>query len=183
MDCIGLMMEEHGYIKRMLAVIRRYCYKILKNEDVRYEDFFSLIDFVRSYADRHHHGKEETLLFNRMLDELGPIAEKLIRHGMLVEHDLGRMYMQELETAVNKAMAGDDESRLDVIANAISYTHLLTRHIDKEDEVVYKFAKTRLSKETMEAVERDCSQFEQDGENRSRRKKYLEMLAEFEARI
>lgn len=183
MDCIGLMMEEHGYIKRMLAVMRSYCYKILRNEDVRYEDFFSLIDFVRSYADRHHHGKEESLLFNRMLDELGPIAEKLIRHGMLVEHDLGRMYMQDLEAAVNKVLAGDDEARLDVIANAISYTHLLTKHIDKEDEVVYKFAQTRLSKETMEAVERDCRQFEQDIDNGSRRNKYLEMLAEFEARV
>lgn len=183
MNCIELMKEEHTYIKRMLTVIRRYCYRILKNEEVRYEDFFELIDFVRNYADRHHHGKEESMLFNRMMDELGPIADKLIRHGMLVEHDLGRLYMQELESAVKKVLGGDDEARLDVIANAVSYTHLLTRHIDKEDEVVYKFAKTRLAKETMEAVEQDCRRFELDLKNEADRKRYLDMLVEFEAKV
>lgn len=183
MDCIELMKEEHRYIKRMLAVIRKYCYKVLKNEEVHYEDFFSLIDFVRNYADRHHHGKEESLLFNRMMDELGPIADKLIRHGMLVEHDLGRLYMQELEAAVKKVISGDDEARLDVIANAVSYTHLLTRHIDKEDEVVYKFAGNRLASATMEAVEQDCRRFEEDPENDLSRKKYIDMLVEFEAKV
>ena len=119
MNCIELMVEEHKNIKRMLAVIRKYCYKILKNEKVQYEDFFVLIDFVRNYADKHHHGKEETLLFDRMVNEMGPAAEKLVRHGMLVEHDLGRLHMQELEAAVRRVLNGDDEARLDVIANAV----------------------------------------------------------------
>lgn len=90
MNCMDLMVEEHKNIKRMLAIIRKYCYKILKNEAVQYEEFYRIIDFVRNYADKHHHGKEETLLFDKMMHELGPTAEKLIRHGMFVEHDLGR---------------------------------------------------------------------------------------------
>jgi len=40
MNCIELMIEEHNNTKRMLAVIRKYCYKILKDEKVQYEDFF-----------------------------------------------------------------------------------------------------------------------------------------------
>jgi len=183
MNCIDLMVEEHRNIKRMLAVIRKYCYKILKNENVQYEDFFILIDFVRSYADRHHHGKEEELLFNRMMNELGSAAEKLVRHGMLVEHDFGRLYMQELETAVKKVIAGDDEARLDVIANAISYTHLLHRHIDKEDAVVFKFAQNNFSKETMEAINLDCERFEREAEESGIQQKYLDILAEFEAKV
>ena len=66
MECIQLMIDEHKNIKRMLAVIRKLCYKVLEQEKVDYEDFFKVIDFVRNYADRHHHGKEETLLFKRM---------------------------------------------------------------------------------------------------------------------
>jgi len=27
-----------------------------------------------------------------MLEKLGPVADKLIRNGMLVEHDLGRLH-------------------------------------------------------------------------------------------
>lgn len=180
---IDLMVAEHVNIKRMLAVIRKYCYKVLKNEDVNYEDFFQLIDFVRNYADKHHHGKEEHFLFNKMMAELGPVAEKLVRHGMLVEHDLGRLHMQELEAAVHRVINGDDEARLDIIANAISYTHLLQRHIDKEDKVVYTFAQNNLSRETLEALDRESGKFEQDAAREKIQEKYLKILEEFEAKV
>ncbi|MBE6033786.1 MAG: hemerythrin domain-containing protein [Clostridiales bacterium] len=183
MNYIEMMVEEHTNIKRMLSVIRKYCYKVLKNEELDYEDFFMLIDFVRNYADKHHHGKEEKLLFDMMMKELGPTAEKLVRNGMLVEHDLGRLHMQELETAVKKVIEGDDEARLDVIANAISYTHLLHRHIDKEDNVVYQFAQKNLSAETQEMLERECRQFEQDAKDKNIQKKYLDMIIQFEDKV
>lgn len=183
MDCIDLMVEEHKNIKRMLQVIRKYCYKILKDEQVEYEDFFIIIDFVRNYADAHHHGKEEKLLFERMTNELGPVAEKLIRHGMIVEHDLGRLHMQELEAAVRKVIDGDDEARLDVIANAVSYTHLLYRHIDKEDGVVYKFARNNLIKDTMDKLDFECERVEKEAQDKHLQEKYLKLLEEFEQKV
>lgn len=183
MNYIDLMIEEHKNIKRMLFLIRKYCYKVLNNEDINYEDFFVFIDFVRNYADKHHHGKEEKLLFDKMTKELGNIADKLIKNGMLVEHDLGRLYMQELEEAVKKVIDGDDEARLDVIANAISYTHLLYRHIDKEDNVVYQFAQKNLSQETQEALEQECIQFEQDARDNNIQAKYSDMIDEFEKKL
>ncbi|MGE4284174.1 MAG: hemerythrin domain-containing protein [Clostridia bacterium] len=183
MDCIQLMIEEHKYIKRMLAVIRKYCYKVLKNQPVQYEDFFKMIDFVRNYADKHHHGKEEDLLFNRMMEEQGSAAEKLVRLGMLVEHDLGRLHMQELEEAVRRVMDGDDQAKLDVIANAISYTHLLHRHIDKEDNVVYKFAERGLSKETVDKINAECINFESAAKAKGVQDRYLDLLKDFEANV
>lgn len=183
MNYIELMVDEHRHIKRMLVVIRKYCYKVLKSEPVDYNDFFGLIDFVRNYADQHHHGKEEKLLFNRMVEELGPAAEKLVNHGMLVEHDLGRLHIQQLEAAVHKVMEGDDEARLDVIANAISYVDLLHRHIEKEDNVVYQFAQKNLPKDIQDNLERECALFEQDAEAKEIQKKYLDMVAEFEQKV
>lgn len=183
MNYIELMVEEHGNIKRVLSVIRKYCYKVLKNEEVDYTDFFILIDFVRNYADKHHHGKEEKLLFERMVKELGSIAEKLVRNGMLVEHDLGRLYMQEMETAVNKVLKGDDEARLDIIANAISYTNLLYRHIEKEDNVVYQFAQKNLSTESQKILQQECDQFEQEAKNKNIQSKYIALIAELEEKV
>lgn len=183
MNCFELMVEEHKYIKRMLQVIRKVCNRILNGEEVQYEVFYKIIDFVRNYADKHHHGKEETMLFTRMMEELGPTAEKLIRHGMNVEHDLGRLHMQELESAVGRVLAGDRESRLDVIANAISYTHLLYRHIDKEDGVVYKYAQNNLPATTIERLEKECSEFEKNAEDAHTQKKYLELLETLEAQF
>ena len=180
MNCIEIMVEEHKNIKRMLAVIRKYCSRILNGENVQYEEFNKIIDFVRNYADKHHHGKEETMLFNRMMEELGATAEKLVRYGMNVEHDLGRLHIQELEAAVNRVLNGDMDSRLDVIANAISYTHLLYRHIDKEDGVVYKYAQNNLSKEALNALEQECKAFEQKAKEDKTQEKYLELLSEME---
>lgn len=182
MDCIELMVEEHKYIKRMLKVIRKYCYKVLKDEKVEYNDFFKIIDFVRNYADKHHHGKEEKLLFDRMMKELGPTAQMLVRHGMLVEHDLGRLHMQELEAALNKVLSGDDEARLDVIANAISYTHLLERHIEREDGVVYKYARNNLVQETMNELDAQCEKLEKEASEQHMQDKYISLITELEAK-
>ncbi|MFZ5989041.1 MAG: hemerythrin domain-containing protein [Bacillota bacterium] len=183
MNCIELMVDEHKNIKRMLVVIRKYCNRILNGDSVKYEDFYKIIDFVRNYADKHHHGKEELLLFNRMMEELGPTAEKLVKYGMNVEHDLGRLHVQELEAAVMRVLEGDMEARLDVIANAVSYTHLLHRHIDKEDGVVYKYAQNNLPKETMNRLEQECISFERRAREEKTQERYLALLSELESQL
>lgn len=183
MNCIELMVDEHKNIKRMLAVVRKYCSRILNGEKIQYEDFYKIIDFIRNYADKHHHGKEELLLFARMMEELGPTAEKLIRYGMNVEHDLGRLHVQELDAAVKRVLDGDMDARLDVIANAISYTHLLSRHIDKEDGVVYKYAQNNLPEGTMSRLEQDCISFEQKAKEEKTQDKYVALLNELESQF
>ena len=152
MDSIKLMMEEHQNILRMLTLVRKACYGLLKGEEINYQDFYKMIDFIRNYADAHHHGKEENFLFNEMVKHLGPAGEKLINHGMLVEHDHGRLLIRDLENALESLKAGKEESILDVIANAVGYSNHLTRHIEKEDAVVYTFAKRELSEDILEKV-------------------------------
>ncbi|KZL92732.1 hemerythrin domain-containing protein [Clostridium magnum] len=176
MDGIVLMIEEHKNIKRMLEVIRKACLGIMNGKEIDYTDFEMMVDFVRNYADKHHHGKEENFLFNRMVDELGGAAEKLVKFGMLVEHDFGRLYMKELEEALAKVKAGDDEAKLDVIANAVSYTHLLNRHIDKEDNVVYSFAKRSLSEEILNKFNMECNTFEEETNRAGVQNKYIKIL-------
>ena len=176
MDGIALMVDEHKYIKRMLGVIRKSCIGIMNGKDIDYADFEKMVDFVRDYADSHHHGKEEKILFDKMIDEIGGAAEKLIRFGMLVEHDLGRLFMKNLEDALLEVRNGNDYAKVDVIANAISYTHLLHRHIDKEDNVVYPFAKRELSYETLKKIDNECDDFEKEMVKSDIEDKYLKLL-------
>lgn len=183
MNAIELMVYEHKNIKRMLKVIRKYCLRILKDEKVDYSDFYRIIDFVRNYADKHHHGKEEKLLFNKMVDEIGSTAEKLVKHGMLVEHDLGRLYIMNLEEAVKKVQEGNEESKLDIIANAIGYVDLLNRHIKKEDDVVYKFAERSLNKETLVKLQEECAAFEKEADENKISEKYIALIYELERKI
>lgn len=161
MNAIEIMMNEHRNIEVMLEVMRAACFKVLKHEDIDYNDFNLMVNFVRNYADGHHHNKEEVMLFNVMTDNLGVLAEKLIKHGMLVEHDLGRLYIGNLDNALEKVKNGDEEAKLDLIGNAIAYCDLLKRHIDKEDRVVYTFAERELSQELLSEISNNCMSYEE----------------------
>ena len=165
MNAIEIMMNEHRYIERMLKVIRTACLKVLKNEMEDYSDFDYIINFIKEYADGHHHNKEEIFLFNKMVDDLGVHGQKIVKNGMLVEHDFGRLYVKNLEEALIKVKNNDEEAKLDLIANAISYTDLLTRHIDKEDRVVYTFAIRELKEDVMLQIDKECINYEQEHEN------------------
>ena len=177
MYSVDLMVEEHKNIKKMLSIIRSACYQILNGHDISYSDFSDMISFIKNYADTHHHGKEEKIFFNKMVKNLGPAAEKLVTHGMLVEHDLGRLHVKELEVALARVQAGEVESKLDVIANAIGYTHLLLRHIDKEDGVVYPFAMRSFNSETLDLIDTEFKTFEG---NNTESEIYLKMLTRLE---
>lgn len=180
MNAVELMVNEHKNIKRVLKVIRKLCIKISNGENIDYSVFYKIIDFVRNYADKHHHNKEEEILFKKMTDELGESVAGGPIFGMLSEHDLGRLYMQNLEAALKKVQEGDRDARIDVIANAVSYTDLLYRHIDKEDNAVYKFAEKQLSKEALEEVEERCKDVEKIAEEKRLQDKYLNIVKELE---
>lgn len=178
MNAIEIMNNEHKDITRMLKVVRMGCYKVLKDKEINYDDFYKIIEFITEYADKHHHKKEEIILFNRMIEDLGVVSQKLVQNGMLVEHDLGRLHIAQLKEALEDVKNGNEERVLDVIANAISYTHLLERHIDKEDNVVYKYAQRELDKRILELIDKECIDFEE--KNKDVKIKYLSLLEELE---
>lgn len=170
---IDLLMREHENILAFTGYLRGICAGILKGEPVDTGLIRECIDFARNYADKHHHGKEEKILFRIMLENLGPVAEKLIRNGMLVEHDLGRLYVTELENAVNEYDKDHEEDhKLDIIANAIGYGALLKRHIEKEDGVAYTYALRALSEDRLKAVDEETVLFEEQTKNEGILDKY-----------
>lgn len=180
MNSIELMVEEHKNIKRMLQVVRNACFRILKGETISYEDFDEMIDFIRNYADNHHHGKEEKFLFKEMVERLGTVGSNLITHGMLVEHDYGRLYISELKSALERVKNGDEESKLDIISNAVGYSNHLNRHIIKEDNVIYTYANKNLPKDILEAVNDRTEVFEQEASKVGTQNHYIEILEKLE---
>lgn len=131
---IEIMVVEHEYIMRLIKVIRQVSLNIFNGEQVDCDDFEEIIDFIRNFADKHHHEKEEKFLFVEMKKNIGPVADKLITHGMLVEHDLGRLYINDAHIALEKVRQGDDDSKLDLVANVMNYGYLLIRHIEEESK-------------------------------------------------
>ncbi len=183
MTALELMVSEHTNIKRMLKIIRKYCFKVLKNEDLDYNDFYKIIDFVRNYADKHHHSKEENILFDLLSKQLGDKIKNGPIMGMLVEHDLGRLYMSNLENALKRLEDGLEDAKLDIIANSVSYADLLTRHIDREDTALYKFAERSLSEENKKILNQKSEEVEKNASLNGTQDKYLKLIDELESKF
>ncbi|WP_297435863.1 hemerythrin domain-containing protein [uncultured Clostridium sp.] len=146
MDAIEFLKDEHRNVERILEVIKEMNYLVLTDSNkIDYNDFNIIIDCIRNYADKIHHKKEEDMLFKVMVEKLPEAIRKTIQYGMLVEHDQGRMFVASLEEAIKQYKDGDDRARLSIISNSMEYVHLLERHIDKEDRVVFNFAKNNLA--------------------------------------
>jgi hemerythrin-like domain-containing protein len=82
-------MIEHRLIERMLSVIKTALAKIEFKHEI-YPVFVDIaVDFIRVYADRTHHGKEEDILMRELkLKKLSAddqrIMTELIREHVLV---------------------------------------------------------------------------------------------------
>lgn len=122
---IKRLVDEHTLIKRLISLIPKVVANInLESADGR-QLMIDCVDFIRSYADRFHHAKEEDILFGYFDPELDIIT------AMLEEHETGRAHVRAIVEAVEK---GDAKSACEHL-NA--YRELLTEHIKKEDEILY----------------------------------------------
>ena len=176
MDAIDLMMEEHKYISRGLKVFRKLSIEILNTNTVDFTSFEKMILFVRNYADKHHHNKEEVVLFKKMETQLGEKMVKGPLSGMYIEHDLGRQHIKLLEEALLRVKNGDSESQVDIIANSICYSDLLTRHIEKEDKLIYTFARRALNKADIDDINVSCEELESLATKNNLQKQYIDVL-------
>lgn len=178
---IELLVKEHENIKRMAVVMRAASLAVMNGAPLEVDDFAAMMDFIRNYADAHHHMKEEQVLFDYMKKDLGAIAQKLITNGMLVEHDLGRLHMQELGNAIESYRKDqNDDAKLDIIVNTTAYTYLINRHIDKENAVVFTFGEKNLPEESMSIVDEKTKELEDAATTKGVQDKYLALLKTLE---
>ena len=116
---IEILVDEHKNIVEFCKSMKSMCCSIIEGDEVDANLVKECVAFGKTYADHLHHGKEEKILFKIMLEKLGPVADKLIRNGMLVEHDLGRLHMNELLDAADRYEKDPSTlNKLDIITNA-----------------------------------------------------------------
>jgi hemerythrin-like domain-containing protein len=180
MKSIDTMVFEHENIRRMLKVIRVVSYRVLTEGEYSLDDYSLIADFVKGYADKLHHGKEEDILFEAMNNEIQKLAKSGAITGMYIEHDQGRLFIANLLKGVEAFRKGDDLARLDIIANSIAYSDLLDRHIEKENTALYKFAEKMLSDETKIKVDENCNKVEEKALSEKIQEKYLALLESLE---
>src|SRR4030042_1391269 len=134
---IAPLMIEHRLIERMIDVMKEQLVFIEKEKNVDPEWIETAVDFIRTYADRCHHGKEEDILFRdlggkKLTDEHKRTMEELVE-----EHRLGRKITGRLVEANAKYVQGSQEA-LSVIMDCIkSLVEFYPKHIEKEDKHLF----------------------------------------------
>jgi hemerythrin-like domain-containing protein len=131
---VGMLMKEHRLIEKVVSVWKKELDNIAKNGSANLCLIELAIDFMKTYADRCHHGKEEDILFRDLKKK--PLSSELkkILEELLEEHKIARKTIGDLVAAKSKYSCGEKGS-LDVITNSIKLiTELYPNHIEKEDK-------------------------------------------------
>jgi hemerythrin-like domain-containing protein len=172
MDAMDILINEHVYIKKVIGAVKKDCEELAEGKPVNIDLYKNVIDFVRNYADRYHHMKEEKNLFNLISEQNESLKTGVIT-GMLLEHDLGRMYIKRLEEDLIQYEKGDISRKAYIIASALSYSIMLEEHIDKEDTVVYNMARRVLEDKVQGSLLKLFNNIEESKENKAIREKYI----------
>jgi|SRR5208283_1172872 len=134
MKPIGPLMWEHRLIEKMLVSMMRHIDQVEKTKKVNPLIIDMVVDFVRTYADRTHHGKEEEILFRDLAKKnLTPELKKTMQE-LLDEHIWGRKTTAALVAAKEKYLQGDEEKIPEIISIARELGNFYPKHIEKEDK-------------------------------------------------
>jgi len=179
MKATEVLSTEHRAIERMLAVLEAAAGRLESGERVRPGLLRDAVDFVRNFADRCHHGKEEANLFPRLEarglpSQEGPLAV------MLHEHDQGRAYVGGMADALDAYEAGDQAAARTIAENARGYAGLLREHIMKEDSVLFPMADRLLSADDQRELEQRFEQVETEIMGPGVHERYHQLLDDLE---
>lgn len=127
------LVEEHRLIKRWVAAIPAFIEQLDVETEAGRETVRRGIDFIRSFADKYHHAKEEDLLF-KCFDEKLDIIQT-----MYADHEKARSLVREMLVALER------RDRSTLVRDLAAYRDLLTEHVRKEDEVLYRWMDRNLT--------------------------------------
>ena len=146
MKATEILKKEHKNILKVITALRKECNAIEDKKKKFNKIFFiKVIDFIRNYADKFHHAKEEDILFKELKKEEIQLHCDPIQQ-MLYEHEQGRSFVKGMFEAVQ------ENNKDKAIHNAREYIFLLEEHINKEDNVLYPMADDVLPKKDQDYI-------------------------------
>ena len=171
MKPLEILKHEHKVILLVVEAAECEAQSIKKAGKVNAERIAKMVDFIRNFADKCHHAKEENQLFVIMEQhsfsmQTGPIAV------MLSEHDKGRQMAKTISDSLSSAADGDKDAIRVIADNLRDYARLLRLHIEKEDNILYAMADSVLTDEEQKMLSEAFEKIENDEIGKGVHEKY-----------
>jgi hemerythrin-like domain-containing protein len=133
MKPIGPMMWEHRLIEKMLRLFDSEIRNIIEWNKIDTIFIDTAVDFIKTYADRTHHGKEEDILFRDLAKkELAPEHARIMNE-LIEEHKYARRTVGKLIDAKERYLRGENTSQF-VVSYLKELAWFYPQHIEKEDK-------------------------------------------------
>lgn len=148
---------EHEGIQLMLRILEAVSSRLADGQAVPEADLSGIAEFLTVFVDQCHHAKEEEFLFPALEtvgipNKGGPIGV------MLSEHEQGRQLVAQFKASLERFLSGDKQAAADIRPTVRQYADLLNAHIEKENQVLFAMADSKLDankdNELFEAFER-----------------------------
>ena len=168
--------QEHQAILEMIRLLGLMAGRLEAGTPVDPDDLDRSVEFIRVFADKCHHGKEEGHLFPERVKagiarDHGPIGV------MLAEHASGRRFVGEMAGAIpGFRKTGDPQAAEAFALAARGYGALLTQHIDKEDHILFPMADARLSADQQSRLEAAFAEVERNVVGEGRHEEFHRLL-------
>ena len=137
MQARGPLMIEHRLIERMISIIKDVLIQIESTQKVDPVFVETTVDFIRTSADRTHHGKEEDILFRDLRKRALLTEDQQIMKELIEEHVFGRQTTKALVEANTRYRNGDKSALADIADKLRTIAEFYPKHIEKEDKVFF----------------------------------------------
>ena len=160
MQARGPLMIEHRLIETMIGVINRRLELAAQAKAIDPHFVDTAVDFIRVYADRTHHGKEEDILFRDLGRKNMTEEHRRLMEDLVAEHVVGRETTRSLVEANTRYRRGEAGALPDVLAHLRTLVAFYPGHIKKEDAVFFPAALTYVTGEEDQAMLAEFREFD-----------------------
>ena len=160
MNPIDLLKQEHVVILRMGQDIERRLRSFREHDQVDTAYVDTAIDFIRTYADFCHHGKEEGILFLALEGkELEPPLVHLMKE-LVLEHDWARATTKRLAEANRAYAEGDTDQLAPGLRLLRQIQSFYPGHITKEESRFFNPCLEYFSEDELTAMGSEFAEFD-----------------------
>jgi hemerythrin-like domain-containing protein len=141
---IKILEEEHHFIQKVVGAMAVLAETLEAGKEVKAKTLDEIVEFMRTFADKCHHGKEEAHLFT-LLEKKG-VPMRGCPLGILVaEHQKGRALVSDLAKAAEAHTTEIPLARESLVKTLRALTDLYPNHIWKEEYLAFPMADKILS--------------------------------------